>query len=324
LPEAPLQMTPMAVAIVSFNAREHLDACLASVLAQGPAQTVVVDNGSTDGSIELIRSRYPGAELDVAPSNRGYGAAANRAIKRCKVPYVLLLNSDTILPAGALEALSGYLDGHERAALVGPRLRNPDGSLQPSCHPFLGTAQSFLEKTALARWLAHVPALRDHYLLVNSAHARPRVVPWVLGAALAIRRRAFDAVGGFDESFFLYAEEVDLCYRLKEAGWETHFAPVTDVVHVGGGSIPYCGDMIAQRTESAIHFYSRHYSRARRARLVAMIKAAAAARWLHDSIRIHATGDAPSRARLAERILAWRRILLGARRDPLTAPPAGT
>jgi GT2 family glycosyltransferase len=92
-------MTPMAVAIVSFNAREHLDACLASVLAQGPAQTVVVDNGSTDGSIELIRSRYPGAELDVAPSNRGYGAAANRAIKRCKVPYVLLLNSDTILPA---------------------------------------------------------------------------------------------------------------------------------------------------------------------------------------------------------------------------------
>src|SRR5262249_11131009 len=151
--------------------------------------------------------------------------------------YVLLLNSDTLLAPGALAALAQYLDAHPRAAIAGPRLRNADGSLQPSCHPFLGTMQSFLEKSVVARALARLPVVRDHYLLVNSSHAAPRVVPWVLGAALAIRRSAFDQVGGFDESFFLYAEEVDLCYRLKAAGWEVHFAPVTDVVHVGGASI---------------------------------------------------------------------------------------
>jgi N-acetylglucosaminyl-diphospho-decaprenol L-rhamnosyltransferase len=315
-------MTPMAVAIVSFNAGPHLDACLASVRPEAPSQTLVVDNGSTDGSIELVRSRFPEVQLEVAAANRGYGTAANRALARCAAPYVLLLNGDTVLAPGALEALARYLDAHPRAAIVGPRLRNADGSLQASCHPFLGTFQSFLEKTALARLLARIPAVRDRYLLVNSAHARARVVPWVLGAALAIRRSAFEAVGGFDESFFLYAEEVDLCYRLKTAGWEIHFAPVTDVIHVGGVSTqPYGGGMIAQRVESAIRFYDRHYPPARRARLVALIKVAAAARWLRDGIRLRATGDAARRARLAASVIAWRRILLGDRRDQFGAPP---
>jgi GT2 family glycosyltransferase len=302
----------MAVAIVSFNAREYLERCLASVRAEAPSQTLVVDNGSTDGSIELVQSRHPWAELDVAPANRGYGAAANRALGRSAAPYVLLLNSDTILAPGALEALARYLDAHPRVAVVGPRLRNPDGSLQASCHPFLGTFQSFLEKTALARALARIPALRDRYLLVHSPHTRPRAVPWVLGAVLAVRRSAFEAVGGFDESFFMYAEEVDLCYRLHEANWEVHFAPVTDVVHVGGASTSqHRGTMVAQRTKSAMHFYRRHYSPARRAALLILIKTAAAARWLRDRIRLRATSDTGRRLWLAEDLAAWRRILLG-------------
>jgi len=305
-------MKPMAVAIVSFNAREHLDSCLASVRLEGPSQTLVVDNGSTDGSIDLVRSRYPWVELDVAAANRGYGAAANRALGRCAARYILLLNSDTIVAPGTLEALARYLDAHPRAAVVGPRLRNPDGSLQVSCHPFLGTFQSFLEKTALARVLARVPGLRERYLLVHSPHTRPRVVPWVLGAALAIRRSAFDAVGGFDESFFMYAEEVDLCYRLKQANWEVHFAPVADLVHVGGVSTgQHRGPMLAQRVESAIHFYRRHYSPARQAALLALIKVVAALRWLRDSIRLGATRDAARRVWLAEDVTAWRRIILG-------------
>src|SRR5690349_24776852 len=104
-------MTSMAVAIVSFNAREHLDRCLTSVGREAPAQTLVVDNGSTDGSVELVRTGYPWVELEVA-SNRGYGAAANRALSRCAAGYVLLLNSDTILAPGTLEALTRYLDAH--------------------------------------------------------------------------------------------------------------------------------------------------------------------------------------------------------------------
>ncbi len=314
----------MAVAIVSFNTREHLDACLATVGPEAPAQTIVVDNGSRDGSIELVRSRYPWVELEVAPANRGYGAAANRAIAHCSARYVFLLNSDTVLAPGTLAALTTYLDAHPRAAIVGPRLRNPDGSLQASCYPFLGTFQSFLEKTALGPVLARVPVLRDRYLLVHSAHARPRVVPWVLGAALAIRRSAFEAVGGFDESFLLYAEEVDLSYRLMTAGWEVHFAPVTDVVHVGGVSTrQYRGEMVARRTESAIHFYRRHYSPARRARLIAVIRAAMAARWLRDSLRLRIEGDGARRAWLAENLTAWRRVLRGKPPEGLGAPPPG-
>ncbi len=314
----------MAVAIVSFNTREHLDTCLASVGPEAPMQTIVVDNGSSDGSIELVRSRYPRVVLDVAPANRGYGAAANRAIARCGAPYVFLLNSDTVLAPGTLAALAAYLDAHPRAAIVGPRLRNPDGSLQVSCYPFLGTFQSFLEKTALAPVLARVPVLRDRYLLVHSTHDRPRVVPWVLGAALAIRRSAFEAVAGFDESFFLYAEEVDLTYRLKAAGWEVHFAPVADVVHAGGASTRrYRGEMVAQRTESAIRFYRRHYSPTRRARLIAVIRAAMAARWLRDSIRLRLEGDGARRAWLAENLTAWRRVLRGEQPDGLGTPPPG-
>ena len=302
-------MMSLAVAIVSYNTRAHLDACLASVQPEAPPQTVVVDNGSTDGSIELVRSHHPWVELEVAATNRGYGAAANRAIARSTARYVLLLNSDTLLRPGALQALAGYLDDHPRAALVGPRLQNLDGSLQPSCAPFLGTFQSFLEKAALARALARIPVLRDRYLLVHSPHDRPRVVPWVLGAALAIRREAFEAVGGFDEAFFMYGEEVDLSYRLKAAGWEVHFAPVTDVVHVGGASTaPRRTDMEVRRVASALMFYRRHYSAPRAAALGWAIRAAGVGRWLRDAVRLRITADPGRSAALATDIALWRRL----------------
>lgn len=302
-------MTPMAVAIVSHNTREHLDACLGSVRPEAPPQTLVVDNGSTDGSIELVRSRYPWVELDVAPVNRGYGAAANRAIARCATPYVLLLNSDTMLGPGALRALAQYLDDHSRAAMAGPRLRNPDGSLQTSCAPFLGTFQSFLEKTALARGLARIPIVRQRYLLVHSPHDRPRTVPWVLGAALAIRRDAFEQVGGFDEAFFMYAEEVDLSFRLEAAGWEVHFAPVTDVTHAGGASTARRRlDMEVQRVASALLFYRRHYAPARATVLGWGIRTAAGARWLRDLARTRIAADPGRAATLAANAALWRRL----------------
>jgi len=207
-------MTPIAVAIVNYNTREHLRACLATVQSEAPSETIVIDNASSDGSAEMVRAEYPWVTLHANQTNPGYGAAANQAIASCTAEYVLLLNSDTLLQAGALMALSSYLDLHPRAAIVGPRLVEPDGILQASCYPFPTPLNTFLENSTSAFLLGrlircHIPLLRNSYLR-TWPHNAARVVPWLKGGALAIRRTAFDAVGGFDESYFMYFEDADL------------------------------------------------------------------------------------------------------------------
>src|SRR5262249_19738467 len=147
LPPVPHQracMSRMGVVVVSFNAREDLLACLRSIrqAAASPPPTVLVDNGSTDGGPDLVRLQLTEVEVVIDPANRAYGAAANLGARRHDWPYLLLLNSDTVLAAGAVDALSDYLDAHPRVAIVGPRLLAPDAVLEPSCHPPLGTVRS--------------------------------------------------------------------------------------------------------------------------------------------------------------------------------------
>ncbi|HSF42578.1 MAG TPA: glycosyltransferase family 2 protein [Thermoanaerobaculia bacterium] len=306
VPEEP----SVAVAVVSYNTRDDLRACLESVRADAPGPVVVADNGSRDGSATLVRSEFPEALLLVDESNPGFGAAANRAIAACASPYVLLLNADTRVTPGALRALAAYLDAHPRAAVAGPRLVNPDGTLQASCFPFIGTLHLMLEKTPVARWLSRVPPLRDRWLLSHSPHDRPRVVPWVLGAALAIRREAFEVIGGFDASFFMYSEEIDLCWRFQKAGWEVHFAPGATVVHVGGASTGQRRpEMAVRQVASSRLFYRRHYSRLRAGTLETMIGAAMLGRLLRDSLRLAVTREPGARKHLAEDLAVWRGAL---------------
>lgn len=299
-----------AVAVVSFNTRDLLCRLLQTVRSETPAETVVVDNGSSDGTPRMVREEFPEARLIVDPENPGYGGAANRAVAATSAPYVLLLNGDTRLTPGALAALAGHLDRHPRAALAGPRLVDAGGQPQPSCSPFLGTFHLALEKSPLGPWLARIPPLREHRLLLHGPHDRPRAVPWVLGSALALRRTAFEAVGGFDRSFFMYAEEVDLCYRLREAGWEVWFTPAATVVHVGGASTaPQRAAMAVQKVESARRFYRRHYSPARVAVLEGAIRAAMGWRLARDRMRLALARDDGDRARLAEDLEVWREAL---------------
>lgn len=303
-------MAPMAAVVVNHDTRELLRECLASLRAESPAELVVADTGSRDGSADMVRREFPEAVLLADGGNPGFGAAANRAVAACSSPFVLLLNADTRVGAGTLQCLARYLRRNPRAALAGPRLVNPDGSPQVSCFPFLGTFQLMLEKTPAARWLARVPALRNHWLLSCSGHDRPRVVPWVLGAAMAIRREAFEAVGGFDPSYFMYSEEIDLCYRLKTAGWEVHFTPVGLVVHVGGASTGQRRpEMAVRRVASSKLFYRRHYSRPRVLVLEAMIGAAMAGRLVRDRLRLALAREPEARSRLAEDLAVWRGAL---------------
>jgi GT2 family glycosyltransferase len=296
----------MAVVVVSFNTRDVLRDCLQSVVAAAPAEIIVVDNGSMDGSADMVRQEFPGVRL-VEAENRGYGAGANLGVRSSSSEYVLVLNSDTLLMDNAIPALGRYLDENLRAGVAGPRLRNADGSLQPSCSAFLGTFRLALEKSPLARPLTRVPGVRDRLLLRHSSHDHPRRVPWVVGAALAIRRSAFEAVDGFDESFFMYAEEVDLCYRLSRRGWETHFAPVTDVVHLGGASTAAYGSaMDTRRVISSVQFYRRHYGPVRQGVLLLLIKAAAILRLLRAHLHRLAPKHSGARDQARARIAALR------------------
>ena len=299
----------LAVVVVSHDTRELLLRALASVPVDA-SEVVVVDNASTDGSAEAVRRAFPGVRVIESPDNTGYGAAANLGMAACSAPCVLLLNSDTLVRPGALRALADYLARHPRAGLAGPRLENPDGTLQRSCFDFLGTARLGIEKSVLGRWLAAVPALRDRWLIHHGPHDRPRTAPWVLGAALALRREAFAAVGGFDPAFFLYGEEVDLCYRLWRAGWEVHFTPGATVVHVGGASSAAArARMEVQRVDSARLFYRRHYSPVRAALLDTLIRVAMGMRWVRDSLRLRLVRDGGRRRRLAEDLAIWRGVL---------------
>ncbi len=300
---------PIALVIINYNTCDHLRNCLESMRAyQG--EVIVVDSGSTDGSLELLRTQFPRVTVRLTEGNLGYGAAANLGIRVSQSEYVLLLNSDTLIRPETATALASFLDSHPRAGLAGPRLVNPDRTLQLSTFPNPTPLDIFLDTTNLTRVIRRIPGLDERYLRTWS-HVQPRRVPWVSGAAMAIRRSAFDAVFGFDEAFFMYFEEVDLCYRLAEAGWETWFAPVTEIVHVGGASTRQRrAEMTVEFYRSLYRFYQQHYSSLQSAELVALVKLVALARLARDWIALR-RNDRHEREGLAQNMTAWQRLVAG-------------
>jgi N-acetylglucosaminyl-diphospho-decaprenol L-rhamnosyltransferase len=308
------------VVVVNHNTCAHLDACL-SALRDARVTRVVVDNASIDDSAAMVRERHPGVVLIDNTHNLGYGAAANQGIARCVSEYVLLLNSDTVIAPGALDALSAYLDQHPGVAIAGPRITYPDGHLQSSCNPFPTLLPTLLAESATGQLLSYVPLVREFYL-PSSSHTRARAVPWIMGSAMAIRRTAFDAVGGFDTAFFMYFEEVDLCYRLWAAGWRVHFAPVATVVHVGAASTRRRrSDMAVQALSSRLLFYRRHYPDLAVGALVLLIDAVVFVRWILGPLRIRLARDHARRAQLRDEMFAWRRVLRGEWLRPVLVRP---
>jgi GT2 family glycosyltransferase len=308
-PEQSQRVTRMAVAVISWNTRDLLRACLASCLAERAEEIVVVDNGSYDGSIEMVRREFPSVRLKVLPSNPGYGAASNIAFRLCRAPYVLLLNSDTEVRPGALAALSEALDERPHTGVVGPKLENPDGSLQRSVFPFPSPYISLLKRQPMSGLVSRLPGLREQYPL-NFKHDQERRVPWVLGAAQAIRREAYEAVNGFDESYVMYYEEVDLCYRMRRAGWDTRFVPCASVMHVGGAATRQRRqEMLVRLTLSALAFH-RHHDRGVRLALARVVVRLSARAWLlRDGLRFHLSRGAARRERLAQDREVWREVL---------------
>jgi N-acetylglucosaminyl-diphospho-decaprenol L-rhamnosyltransferase len=253
---------------VAYNGLPWIERCLESLAG---VETIVVDHGSTDGTVDLVRGRFPAVRL-LVQENRGYGAGLNAGIRASSRPYVLIVNSDAWMVGDAVERLVGFAEAHPRAAVVGPRLRNPDGSLQRSVRGFptlwrLATEYFFLRKLA-----PRSRALNAFYA-GGFGHDTPREVEWVMGACFLARRAALDAVGLFDEDFFLFSEETDLLYRLHAAGWQVWFTPDAEVVHVGGAT--HGGRLFPENVRGQLRFFAKHRgrretARARRLLLVAL------------------------------------------------------
>jgi N-acetylglucosaminyl-diphospho-decaprenol L-rhamnosyltransferase len=302
------------VAVVSYNTREELRACLNS-LRGCEHRVVVVDNGSTDGSADMVRADYPGAALLESPTNIGYGAAANRVFRRYSAEFLVLANSDVTFAPDAVAKLTGYLAQNPDVGLIGPRLVNPDGALQRSCFPLPGSVRWIFDNdVACALWRI-VPGFRS-LLLRLWKHDGERDVPWVKGAALAIRRSSFDDVNGFDESFFMYYEETDLCVRMARKGWRIRFAPVTEVIHSGGAST--AKDRTAMAVEqftSSMRFARRHHSRFHAGLLLWIWKAILLLRLLRDRARLVLCREEGRRKNITDDVTAWQRALLWRIRD---------
>lgn len=239
----------VAVAIVSFNERVLLDACLRSLqddAASGRAEVWVVDNASTDGSVEHVRAEFPWAQVIGSDTNLGYGPAVNLVAGRTRSEWIAPANQDIVLEPGTLAQLLSAGDDHPEAGAIAPRLIGDDGEAQHSVNPFPTVWLTLLFNLGLHRIF---PALADRLCLAGGWRPeRSRLVDWALGAFLLVRRRAFDQAGGFDDSMWMYAEDLDLGWRLRKAGWRTWYEAPAVVRHRGSVSAKKAfGDEIEAR-----------------------------------------------------------------------------
>lgn len=248
----------LSIIIVSWNTRELLDKCLASIFANPPAgefEVLVVDNHSSDGSLLLVKTHYPQVRLIENRENLGFARGNNQAIQQSKGDYVLLLNPDTEIKSGALQELVVYLDANPTVGAAGARMLNPDGSLQPSCSPTPTLARELLR-------MFHLPGMRSdgYYAMEHWDKNLPRDVDVLLGACLILRREVLDQIGLLDEAYFVYSEEVDLCLQVQRAGWRLAWVPQAEVVHYGGQSTQQIAEaMFLSLYQGKILFFRKHY-----------------------------------------------------------------
>jgi N-acetylglucosaminyl-diphospho-decaprenol L-rhamnosyltransferase len=245
-------MSDASVVVVTYNALPWIEQSIESVQDE---EVVVVDNGSTDGTVEVVRELFPQARL-IERENLGLASGWNAGLAVVGGRYVLLLNADAWLTAGSLARLVEFADAHPDAAVVGPKLLNTDGTLQRSVRGFptlwrLATEYLFLRK------LAPRSQLFNAFYAGGFDHDEVREVEVVMGACMLVRREAIEQVGPLDDAFFLFSEETDWCYRFGQAGWKVVFFPGAECVHVGGAS--HGGRMFRENVRGHLRFLAKHH-----------------------------------------------------------------
>jgi len=242
----------LSIVIVNWKTKELTAAAIASVFAQTKAllfEVILIDNNSGDGSVEALRAQFPQITIIANEHNLGFGRANNQGMRQAKGQYVMLLNSDTVVLDHALEKMVAYLDEHPEVMMVGPKVLNADGTFQHACRRMLPTpASSFYHLFGLVkifRRSARVNAYKGYNREPNTTEP----VEALSGAAMMFRRQVFEITGGFDERFFMYGEDLDLCKQVFDRGWKTMFLHTAEIIHYGGASSN------KRRTQSIVNFY---------------------------------------------------------------------
>jgi GT2 family glycosyltransferase len=270
----------VSIAILSFNTAGYLRRCLASIFdphdsdvlaaweragrpltgfpqERTTAEVIVVDQDSCDDSVAVARS-FPQVQVLALKQNLGFSGGNNLAWEHSLGRYQLLLNSDTVVRPGWISELVEYADAHPRAGLIGPKLVNPDGTLQYSCRSFPSLGMGVFRHTPFEVLMPKNAYTRD-YLMRDWDHAEPRNVDWLSGACILARREMIEQIGGLDDGYFMYFEDVDWGARAHEAGWEVHYVPSPVILHeVGRSSDRRPKRMIVMHHESAYRYFCRH------------------------------------------------------------------
>jgi len=227
-------MRDLSIIILNYRTPDLLLECLSALeqnpLTIGTSEVIVVDNASGDDSVQQVRLAYPSVEVIESEENAGFAAGNNLGIRQCQGRYLLVLNPDTQVHAGALDELLRFMDATPNAGAAGGQLIGLDGEIQGSCRAFPNLLAVILRGTPLHRYFPNNASLR-RYLLSDWAHDSLREVDWVLGACLLIRRAAWEEVGPLDDRFFMYYEDIDWCYRARQAGWIIYYVPTAQITH---------------------------------------------------------------------------------------------
>jgi N-acetylglucosaminyl-diphospho-decaprenol L-rhamnosyltransferase len=321
MPDAP--SPDLSIIIVSWNVRELLRACLASltkderpktkdrlsssfVLRPSSVEIIVIDNASSDGSAAMVAAEFPQVRLISSADNRGFTGGNNQGIAAALGRYIFFLNPDTVVTGDALATMVGYMEEHPDVGVVGPQLRYGDGSLQSSRRRFPTFGSALFESTPLAwHWPDNPWARRyrmeDQVAGLRSQESKSRGrdevaedlpdsagedVDWLVGAALLTRRSVLDQVGGFDEGYFMYSEELDWCRRVKTAGWRVVYLPAAQIVHYEGKSSE---QVVAARhirfQTSKVRYFRKFHGRLAATALRTFLLAAFAAEWALETVK---------------------------------------
>lgn len=229
-------MIDVSFAIVNHNRRAILEECLKAIFENAGSirfEILVVDNASSDGSVEMVREQFPSVEVIVNEQNRGRAAATNQAIRESKGRYVFVLDNDAVVLPDTLQEMVRFMDEHPRVGVLGCRLLKPDGGLEPSCRA-LPTLRTLLFRALHLDRLLPGNRVTGAAVMSYWGHDSVCEVEVVAGACMLVRREVVEQVGLMDEQFVFYAEEADWCYRIKQGGWEIYFTPNAEIIHYGG------------------------------------------------------------------------------------------
>src|SRR5215469_12267079 len=255
-------MMDISVVIVGWNAKHYLELCLQSLADAPPrrnTEIIVLDNASSDGSAEMIKSRFPQVRLIRSEENLGYPRGSNVAIRQCRGRYIALVNPDVIVFPNCLDNLAEFLDQHPKAGLIGPRVFNPDMTQQSTCRRFPTLWNNICSATALATAFKNSRVFAGEHMWFFS-HDEIRPVDVLVGCFWMVRKETFDTVGLFDDNLFMYGDDVDWCRRAWKVGWEVVFFPGARAIHDRGKiTAPYPVRFAVAQQRSVLYYWHRHH-----------------------------------------------------------------